>query len=118
MRAEDLELEDLLEFKIGNINLHGRRLVLHPIHAFGQFRKDVIEMQGLERARRLFTRFGYFWGQADAAALKRVYQWDNVAEWIKAGFRLQSLEGIVRSEINRLEVDESIGQFYMETILN
>ncbi|MFH2049516.1 MAG: sigma-54-dependent Fis family transcriptional regulator [bacterium] len=118
MRADDLELEDLLEYKLGNINLHGRRLVLHPIHAFGQFRKDIIEMQGLDRARRLFTRFGYFWGQADAAALKRVYHWDNVTEWVKAGFRLQSLEGIVQNKINKLEVDESLGRFYMECSWN
>jgi len=114
VRAEDLELDELLEIELGNINLQGRRLVLHPIHAFAQFRKDIIEMQGKARARRLFTRFGYFWGQADAAALKRIYNWDSIAEWIKAGIRLQSLEGIVRSEITKLEVDESLGHLNME----
>ena len=50
------------------------------MHAFAQFRKDLIEMVGLDHARRILTRFGYFWGQADAAAMKRIFEWDSLAE--------------------------------------
>ncbi|NQT17954.1 MAG: XylR N-terminal domain-containing protein, partial [Planctomycetes bacterium] len=66
MRAEDLRLEELIQFSEGLVDLHGRRLIILDLHALGQFRRDIIEMVGLEQARRIFTRLGYFWGQADA----------------------------------------------------
>jgi hypothetical protein len=89
MKASDLRLEELVDFSEGRLHLHERRLVLHDIHAFAQYRKDLLDMVGPENARRILTRFGYFWGQADAAAMKRVLRWDSLEEWLKAGPRLQ-----------------------------
>ena len=37
---------------------------------------------------------GYFWGQDDAAGMKRLFHWDSVEEWLKAGPRLQQIWGI------------------------
>lgn len=91
----------------GQINLQGRRLVLHSIHAFASFRRDLIQMLGYERARRVLTRFGYFWGQADAAAMQRIFHWDDLREWISAGARLHALEGVAQIKIDRLELDEA-----------
>jgi len=62
------------------VTVTGRRLVLHDIHAMAQLRKDLVEMLGHGQARRLLTRFGYYWGQEDAAAMKRIYTWDNTVE--------------------------------------
>ena len=72
MKADDLRLDELVHFATGMVDIKGRRLVLHDLHAMGQFRRDIIEMVGSEQARRIFTRFGYFWGQADAASMKRM----------------------------------------------
>lgn len=99
MHSEDLQLEELVEFRNGEINLLGRRLVLHSVDAFSQFRHDLIEHEGLEEARRILFRFGYFWGQADAAALQRVFDWENTEEWLKAGSRMHALQGVVQSRI-------------------
>jgi len=118
MKSTDLELSELVEFADGNINLYGRRLVLHSIHAFGQFRKDLLDMLGTEHTRRLFTRFGYFWGQADAAALKRVSSWDDPKELIRAAFRLPALEGIAHPEIRTLEYEPMTGRLYVDIIWN
>ena len=52
MKAQDLTLNELVEFKEGAIYLHGSRLVLHSMNSFGQFRKDLIDMVGVEQARR------------------------------------------------------------------
>ena len=57
MKAQDLRLKELVAFEDGRIDLHGRRLVLHSIDAFAHFRKDLVEMVGLEQARRILTRF-------------------------------------------------------------
>ncbi len=116
MKAEDIQLDELVEFSEGSLNLHGRRLVLHSLHAFAQFRKDLFEMVGVEQARRILTRFGYFWGHADAAAMKRIYQWDSVLEWLKAGPRMHMLQGVTKAVVKTLQYDEATGQFKMELL--
>ena len=113
MKAQDLTLADVVEFGEGRLSLHGRRLVLHDINAFAQFRKDLVEMVGFEQARRILTRFGFFWGHADAAAMTRIFKWDSLAEWIKAGPRMHSLQGVTRAVIDRMELDEAAGKIEM-----
>ena len=116
MRAEDLRLEELIQFSEGLVDLHGRRLIILDLHAMGQFRRDIVEMVGLEQARRIFTRLGYFWGQADAAAMKRIFQWENVTEWVKAGPMLHVLQGAVKAEVKTLEIDEAEERFSMKVV--
>jgi two-component system, NtrC family, response regulator HydG len=116
MKAADLKLEELVDFAEGRLSLKERRLVLHNIHAFAQFRKDLFDMVGPTHARRILTRFGYYWGQADAAAMRRVFEWDSVQELIKAGPRLHTLQGVNRSIIRKLEVDEASGRFAMDLV--
>lgn len=102
MRADDLSLTELLSFSDGVIDFQGRRLVLHSINAFARMRKDLIEMLGWEHTRRILTRFGYFWGHADAAAMKRVFHWENLEEWLRAGERLHMLQGVAHAQIKSL----------------
>ncbi len=106
MKAEDLKLEEIVDFSEGVVSLHGRRLILHDMQAFGQFRKDLIAMSSVESARKVLTRFGYFWGQADAAAMKRIFKWESRMEWLKAGAVLQTLQGACKAQIVIKELDE------------
>ncbi len=105
MKASNLELSELLEIKDGFIGIHGRRLVLHDIHAMAQFRKDLMEKSGIEVARKILTRFGYFGGQTGAAAMKRLFKWDSPEEWIKAGARLQTLNGVAKASFKKIQLD-------------
>ena len=114
MRVEDLKLDELLEFRDGAIDFQGRRLVLHSTNAFGHFRKDLHEMVGFDQTRRILTRFAFFWGQADAAAMRRVFKWDNVVELAKAGPRLHAMQGVTRWVTKKLEMDAKAGRFEME----
>lgn len=116
MKAADLKLEELVDFAEGRLSLKERRLVLHNIHAFAQLRKDLFDMVGQDHARRILTRFGYYWGQADAAAMRRVFEWDSLVELIKAGPRLHTLQGVNRTIIRKLEVDEKGGPFLMDLV--
>ena len=88
MKAQDLKLKEIVDFSEGRLDLQGRRLVVHDIHAFAQLRKDLADMVGLEHTRRILTRFGFYWGQADAAAMTRIFKWDSPLEWLKAGPRM------------------------------
>jgi len=106
MRAEDLKLEEMVEFDEGKIDLRGRRLVIHSVDAFARFREALLESVGLLRGRQILTRYGYFWGEADAAAMKRLYTWDSMAELLSAGSRLHTLQGVVRDQVKSLRFDE------------
>ena len=116
MKAADLRLDELVDFSEGGFHLQGRRLVLHDIHAMAQFRRDLVEMAGVDEARRLLTRFGFYWGQADAAAMQRLFKWDSIEEWIKAGCRLHALQGVVLTQIKGLSVDRDSGLFRMSYV--
>ncbi len=113
MKVEDLSLSELVQFSDGEVTIGGRRLVLHSMDAFAQFRRDLIESTGVDGARSILTRFGYFWGEADAAAMKRMFKWDTLEEWLRAGPRLHTLQGVAKSHVVALSIDEQ-GTFYCE----
>ena len=111
MKAEELRLEELVRFGDGLVDLHGRRLLILDIASFAQFCRDLIEMVGQEDARRIMTRWGYFWGSIGAATMQRLFQWDNLSEWIKAAFREQVCHPpwTARSSVRRHELRLSPG---------
>ena len=115
MRAEDLRPEELVNWADGVLSVHGRRLVLHDIHAMAQFRRDLVETAGPDRARRILTRYGYFWGQASAAGMLRVFQWDSTTELLRAGFRLQTIAGLAKTSVSALELAPD-GAFRVEAV--
>lgn len=116
MQAKDLRIEELVDFSAGLIELQGRRLILHDIHAFAQFRKDLLNMVGQEHAQRILTRFGYIWGQADAAAMQRIFNWNDPLEFLKAGPRLQALQGVAVAVIKSLHWDPNTNRFSMNLV--
>jgi two-component system, NtrC family, response regulator HydG len=105
MRAEDLQLAEIVTFTEGDISFQGRRLVLHGIHAMAQLRVDLMRMLGPEHTRRIFTRFGYFHGQGGAAMLKRSFEWESLEQWLRAGVRLQMLQGSARASVKSLTLE-------------
>jgi len=105
VRAEDLRLEELVDFSDGFVRLKGRRLVLHDMHAFAQLRKDLVKMLGPEHARTILTRFGYFWGQADSAAMQRLFTWESPVELAKASARLYAFQGVTKALLKVEEID-------------
>jgi DNA-binding NtrC family response regulator len=116
MRAEDIRIEELIDFSEGRVTLQGRRLIVHDMRAFAQFRRDLLSMLGPAAARRILTRFGYFSGNADAAAMERTFVWDSPAEWLRAGLRLHGLQGVARNVLKRLDLDLEAGRLRMEIV--
>ena len=114
MKSEELALAELLDLSEGRFDLHGRRLVLHSSDAMAQLRKDLVETVGQEQARRLLTRFGNFWGRADAAAMKRIFHWNTIEDWLKAGPRMHTLQGVARVTVKLLDAQPAAGRFHME----
>jgi DNA-binding NtrC family response regulator/predicted hydrocarbon binding protein len=116
MRAQDLNIAELVQFSPGSVGLQGRRLLIHDLSALAQFRRDLIETVGEEMARRILTRKGFFWGQADAAGMQRLFEWDTTEEWLKAGPELAKISGMALVEIKITTLEETTGRF--EVALN
>ncbi len=114
MRSENLRLEELVEFSEGRLSLQGRRLVLHDTNAFAQFRRDLVSMVGPEQARRILVRFGFIWGHEDAAAMQRIFTWDSKLEWLLAGPRMMTLQGLGRTVAGAVRLDQPAGTLEME----
>ena len=118
MKADDLRLEELVDFSEGLVSLHGRRLVIHDMRAFAQFRRELIESAGLDRARASMTRFGYFCGQADAAAMRRIFDWgDDVRELLKASAVLLTIQGVARARLRIVALESKTGRVEAELTL-
>ncbi|MHB1308153.1 MAG: sigma 54-interacting transcriptional regulator [Limisphaerales bacterium] len=113
MKAIDLDLAELMQFAPGRVALHGRRLILHDLKSLGLFRRDLIEMMGEAQARRILTRKGYFWGQTDAAEMRRLFRWDNPGEWLQAWPMLLRLTGLAECELTvpQLDLDRGTAEF-------
>jgi len=72
MRADDLDLRELLSFSPqgGVIRLMDQRTVLFDAVALGLLRKELIDSLGAFAARGILTRFGYAHGWRTGEALK------------------------------------------------
>ncbi|MEN6519693.1 MAG: sigma 54-interacting transcriptional regulator [Armatimonadota bacterium] len=116
MRAADLKLNELVGFSKAQLMFLDRRLIVSDLRAFVQFVRDLLDMVGAEHARRILTRYGYFWGQVDAQAMKRLFQWDSLEELLKAGMRLQSMQGIGKVVGTAPLLDTENGRYQMEVI--
>ncbi|ANI13719.1 sigma-54-dependent Fis family transcriptional regulator [Pseudomonas citronellolis] len=98
----------------GSIWLCGQRMMLLQGSAFGAIRRELIEAQGLDKARGLLTRIGWQAGARDAAQVSEQWPEGDHASLYSAGPRLHMLEGMVNVEPINFEIDTSIGHFYSE----
>ncbi len=100
----------------GRIWLDDCRMILLRTEAFGALRQELIESLGIESARGLLTRMGYLAGSKDAALARKVRPNDTQMNTFMVGPQLHGLEGIVRVEPVRMEMNSETGHFYCECI--
>ncbi|WP_082221526.1 sigma-54-dependent Fis family transcriptional regulator [Herbaspirillum chlorophenolicum] len=100
----------------GRIWLDDSRMILLRTEAFGALRQELIESLGVESARGLLTRMGYLAGSKDAALARKVRPGDNQIDMFMVGPQMHGLEGVVRAEPVRLEIDSATGHFYCEVV--
>ncbi len=66
----------------------------------------------------ILTRFGYFWGEADAAAMRRIFDWRDGRELIRALARMQRIQGLAVSAIKIVKFDELKKQYELDMTLH
>jgi two-component system response regulator HydG len=100
MRADNLNLQELLVLdpEGGLIRFAGQRALLIDAVAMGLLRKYLVENFGLTAARTVLTQFGFAHGWRLAEAMQSEFKWDSEEEWLRAGPRIHTLEGLFRVE--------------------
>lgn len=116
MKASNLNISELIQFSPGFVGIQGRRLLIHDLSSLGQFRRDLIEMVGMEMARRILTRKGVFWGQADSAAMQRLFKWEKKEELIRAVTELMKIVGMGLTEVACMTYKEDDNSIDMQII--
>jgi DNA-binding NtrC family response regulator len=100
MRAADLDHAELLELDAegGIIRFAGQRALLLDAVAMGLLRKYLVENFGLTAARTVLTQFGFAHGWRMAEAMQTEFRWESDEEWVRAGMRIHTLDGLFRVE--------------------
>ncbi len=98
----------------GSIWLNDQRMLLLHASAFNALRSELIDSLGLERAKGLLMRMGHQAGRNDAAMVTQLRPHATPMEAFAVGPQLHTLEGIVRVEPIRLEMDRATGSFFGE----
>jgi DNA-binding NtrC family response regulator len=112
--ADDLRAAVRFCPESGQIWLHEHRMLLVHAEAQAMLRKELIDSLGMERAQGLLTRMGYASGVRDAELARTRAQQASDVEAFMTGPRLHTLEGIVRVQPVRIEIDRAAGRFYGE----
>lgn len=107
------DLSECLHFSPGDgrIWLNDQRMLLVHSSSFGQLRRELIDMVGLEKARGLLTRAGYVSGIRDAHFVSTQWASADAESIFFAGTKLHALEGVVKVETIRFEFDTEKGLY-------
>ena len=110
------DLLDRLQFapEEGRISLGGQRMLLLHATAVQALRDELIETLGLKGARATLTRMGYRAGAHDASFARQVRASGPALDTFWVGPQLHSIEGVVRVELLRMEIDLEAGHHYGE----
>lgn len=109
MRADAIAFKDVFQIErlSGRISLGSSRYVMLNATAVGKMRRELIDNLGWEVTRGILERVGHQCGQHDARQMRRHYDWTSDEEWLRAGFRLHYLEGMVKVQLNDLDIDRA-----------
>lgn len=114
-RTDTLLRQLRLEPERGEIWIGNERAFLLELPAFAAFRRELIAEMGTTAAKRLLHHMGYAAGSSDARLARKLRN-DESNQAFMAGPRLHELEGVVRVETLRMEVDVKTGHHYVEQL--
>ena len=92
------------------------RSLIVDAHAFGSFRKDLINQIGLEKTKGFMFRYGWDMGMHDAKECKENERMHSIEELIKYGPVMHSMKGFVESTIRELSIKHENNMFSIEMV--
>jgi transcriptional regulator with GAF, ATPase, and Fis domain len=98
----------------GKIWLGEQRMLLMPLSALANFRREMVDLLGIERAKGFFLRLGYQSGLKDAELARKLRPDSSELDIFLAGPQLHMLKGMLRSRPIEVDIDVERGHFYAE----
>lgn len=111
---QDLSEQVRFQSTEGKIWFGEQRMLLMQVSAMANFRRELVNSLGIERAKGFFLRLGYQSGLKDAEMARKLRPNSPEFEMFLVGPQLHSLKGMVNAKPIQLEVDQEAGHFYCE----
>jgi DNA-binding NtrC family response regulator/predicted hydrocarbon binding protein len=111
---QDLSEQVHFQSTEGKIWFGEQRMLLLQVSAMANFRRELVNSLGIERAKGFFLRLGYQSGLKDAEMARKLRPNSPDSEMFLVGPLLHSLKGMVKVKPMQLEVDQESGHFYCE----
>ncbi|KUO78347.1 MAG: hypothetical protein APF81_18105 [Desulfosporosinus sp. BRH_c37] len=109
-----MDIQDIImDPSEGEISFRGNRLLLFHADALSQLKDELIKTLGLDLARGVLVRLGYRCGYSDAQSAKSLFNLENDSDWMLAGPKIHTREGLVHVTNQVLEYDREANHFYM-----
>ncbi len=114
--ADFKDLTSLIHFQSteGKIWLGEQRMLLLQVSAMANFRREMVNTLGIERAKGFFLRMGYQSGLKDAELAWKLRPNASEYDMFLAGPQLHSLKGLVKARPTEVDIDKESGCFYVE----
>lgn len=110
---EQFDLRSRLRFDLDNAHIwldESRMLLLHT-QAFGALRRELFDTLGARRAQGLLLRMGFAAGRQDADLARKLTGAGAPYEVFRIGPELHAVEGVVKANITRADIDWDDGTF-------
>ena len=98
----------------GKIWLGEQRMLLMQLSSLASFRREMISLIGVERAKGFFLRLGYQSGLKDAELARKLRPDSSELDIFLAGPQLHSLKGLVKVRPLEVDIDIQAGRFNVE----
>lgn len=98
----------------GKIWLGEQRMLLMQLSSLASFRREMISLIGVERAKGFFLRLGYQSGLKDAELARKLRPDSSEPEIFLAGPQLYALKGLVKVRLLEMDIDIQDGRFNVE----
>lgn len=98
----------------GKIWLGEQRMLLMQLSSLASFRREMISLIGVERAKGFFLRLGYQSGLKDAELARKLRPDSSELDIFLAGPQLHSLKGLVKVRPLEVDIDIQAGRFHVE----
>ena len=120
MKANDLKRFEVLQTdQDGNyLVLNAQRVIVFPVAALVNIIKDLMHVMGQDKMDVVMTRFGYETGITSAVNVMELYDFDNRAELIKAGFKLLDFAGMAGEENQEITITDNVNEFKVNAEFN
>lgn len=114
--SDHVDLSEQIRFQSadGKIWFGEQRMLLMQVSAMGNFRRELVNSLGIERAKGFFMRMGYQSGIKDAKLARHLRPHCSELDIFLAGPQLHSLKGMVKVRPIQIDLDQETGHFYGE----